>query len=473
MAEGDIRINFRSEGAGKVQSDLEAVGAATREAEQEAKLLRERLERFQSLRVRGLLGYDEFRGLSSDAKRLSAQRVGISGTSHVVSKEAQMLAAAGGKFSAGMSAGAASLNYAARIMGDSSGAMAKVAANLSSLGAIGAGSMSVAQTGGVVGMLGRAGLAVGVGMAAYDVGGAIGDWLVGVLDETQSEEYKERARRARERFLGEQQVKFDAVAFDRTLAGLNTAADAEAALKTAKDALWERTTKMTLGLDGSRENEQAIERLEKEVVALRKKQVALLAEENRRAEDKRWGERGAALDDVFAEAERAKAEAEWTRTYDAASAVEKASMARAAQEKSEADIVRLSTWLMNNQGSQYISDEEWNAQLAALTEAQSALARFADLVESATDAVRSEAEERARQEAEDAERAAEADAERREAVFAGGYQSGGNSLARVGLMASSPVVRSIEITARNTAEIAAVAEEISRKLDLSRPAVAG
>lgn len=470
MADGNVNIVFRASGADATAKEIASVKTATKDAEQSVAALNTRLERFKKYQSAGLMSGQDSVVLGAKARSLSAQRVGSSGASHVVSKEAQLLAQAGGKFSAGMSAGAASLNYAARIMGDSSGALAKVAANISSLGAIGAGGLSVAQSGGAVGAAGKVTLGLGAALVGYDIGAAIGNWVVGLFDDSTTDEYKEKAASARERHLRKASGEFADASFARELGGIQTSDEVSSKLKTLEDELFARSQKLMRGIDGSRENEDAVGRLEQQIQVLKKKQAELLAKENSQKEAALVASRNQDLDSGLKSRDAVAKENAWQRTFRVADADTQIAMAKARQAQAESEYNRLSVWATNASDDSSVTQEEWSNAMRALEDAFAESEKFKDVVSDLQESAKAEAAARQQELQKNAEEEAKS---RQESVFAGNYQSGGNSLARVGLMASSPAVKSIEITAKNTEAIAKTARDILQKVNKAAPAVAG
>jgi len=454
MARGDIQINFEATGTKQVAAEVDA--------------LTERLQRYQKA---GLVSGQDVAALRSRAISQSAAQ-----QSFVVSKQAQQLAAAGSKFSQGMSMGAGALTLAARAMGQSTGALSQVAAALGNFGAIGSGALAYLGQGGTLGKIGMAGAGLGIFGAGYGVG----EWiyrnaLAPFINPTDTDEYRERAARAAEKFRRENQGRFNDAAFARDLAGASTSEEATAKLKALENELFERVQKFSLGLDGSRENQDTIARLEKQIVALKEKQAKLLADENAKRQADLSAARSAETESIIEDAAVASRERKFAREYESATTEEKIRMARERLERANADATSVAGRLLNANGA--VSDEEFERMKQKLVSANAEIARFEDLLFAAERTLKSETEAREKDAAAEAEarrKSAEAQAKaEQEAVFAGGYQSSGNSLARVGLMASSPVMKGIDITAKNTEAIAKAAQEILRKVDKGTVARAG
>ena len=454
MARGDIQINFEATGTKQVGAEIDA--------------LTDRLQRYQKA---GLVSGQDVAALRSRAISQSMPQ-----QSFVVSKQAQQLAAAGSKFSQGMSMGAGALTLAARAMGQSTGALSQVAAALGNFGAIGSGALAYLGQGGALGKIGMA----GAGLGAFGAGYGVGDWiyrnaLAPFLDSTATDEYRERAARAAEKHRRENQGRFDDAAFDRDLAGTKTSDEAATKLAALENELFERAQKFNLGLDGSTENRESISRIEKQIVVLKQKQAALLDEENRKSQADLATARAAEAKDLIEDAAAASRERKFEREYDEATTEEQIRMARERLERANADATSVAGRLLNANGA--VSDEEFERMKQKLVSANAEIDRFEDLLFAAERTLKSETEAREKAAAAEAEakrKSAEAQAKAaQEAVFAGGYQSSGNSLARVGLMASSPVMKGIDITAKNTEAIAKAAQEILRKVDKGTVARAG
>lgn len=450
MARGDIQINFEATGTKQVGAEIDA--------------LTDRLQRYQKA---GLVSGQDVAALRSRAISQSMPQ-----QSFVVSKQAQQLAAAGSKFSQGMSMGAGALTLAARAMGQSTGALSQVAAALGNFGAIGSGALAYLGQGGALGKIGMAGAGLGIFGAGYGVG----DWiyrnaLAPFINPTDTDEYRERATRAAEKFRRENQARFDEAAFARDLAGTKTSDEAATKLAALENELFERVQKFSLGLDGSRENQDTIARLEKQIVALKEKQAKLLTDENAKRQADLSAARSAETESIIEDAAVASRERKFAREYESSTTEEQIRMARERLERANADATSVAGRLLNANGA--VSDEEFERMKQKLVSANAEIARFEDLLFNAEKSLRSENEARAA-EAEVRRKSAEAQAKaEQEAVFAGGYQSNGNSLARVGLMASSPVMKGIDITAKNTEAIAKAAQEILRKVDKGTVARAG
>lgn len=475
MAEGTVEIGFKTTGVAQATGAFDNIKQAAQETEGSVDALNERMQRLRKYQKAGLISGQDVAVLQTRARNLSAQRLAGAGNSHVVSKEAQLLAQAGGKFSAGMSAGAASLNYAARIMGDSSGALAKVAANVSSLGAIGAGGMSIAQAGGTVGAVGKVTLGIGASLVGYDIGKAIGDWLIGFFDETTTDEYKEKAARVMARARRKNQNAFAEASFDRELSGMKTSAEVSAKLKALEDELFNRAEQFNRGLDGSRENQDAIDRIEKQIIALKQKQAALLTQENSKKQADIIADRNKDLVKDFSGFDKTSRENAWQREFSSANLETQLAMAKQRQADAQANFNKLSLWMGKAQNDTTVKNEQWERAKSEMHEAFQESEKFKDVVHNVSEAMKEEAKakrELAPKEAalEDAKHQAES---RMNSVFAGGYQSNGNSLARVGLMASSPAVKGIEITAKNTGLILKAAQDILKKVGNRTVAVAG
>ena len=454
MARGDIQINFEATGTKQVGAEIDA--------------LTERLQNYQKA---GLVSGQDVAALRSRAiSQNTAQQ------SFVVSKQAQQLAAAGAKFSQGMSMGAGALTLAARAMGQSTGALSQVAAALGNFGAIGSGALAYLGQGGTLGKIGMAGAGLGIFGAGYGVG----DWiyrnaLAPFINPTDTDEYRERAARAAEKFRRENQARFNDAAFARDLAGTSTSEEATTKLTALENELFERVQKFSLGLDGSRENQDTIVRLEKQIVALKEKQAKLLTDENAKRQADLSAARSAETESIIEDATVASRERKFAREYESATTEEQIRIARERLERANADATSVAGRLLNANGA--VSDEEFERMKQKLVSANAEIARFEDLLFAAERTLKSETEAREKAAAAEAEarrKSAEAQAKaEQEAVFAGGYQSSGNSLARVGLMASSPVMKGIDITAKNTEAIAKAAQEILRKVDKGTVARAG
>lgn len=450
MTNGNIAINFEAKGARAVAADIDA--------------LTERMRRF---REAGLISGQDVAALRSRAVSQSTAR-----QSFVVSNQAQQLAAAGAKFSQGMSMGAGALTLAARAMGQSTGALSQVAAALGNFGAIGSGALAYLGQGGTLGKIGT----IGAGLGTFGAGYGIGNWLwdtvaAPFVDPTSTDEYRKRVARAAEKHRRVNQGRFDDAAFARDLAQTKTSEEAAAKLKALENELFERVQKFSLGLDGSRENQDTIVRLEKQIVALKEKQAKLLTDENAKRQADLSAVRSAEAESIIEDAAVASRERKFSREYESATSEEQARIARERLAQANADATRAAGKLLNAPLS--VSDEEFEKMKRELVDANAEIARFEDLLFNAEKALRSENEARAA-EAEAKRKSAEAQAKaEQEAVFAGGYQSSGNSLARVGLMASSPAMKGIDITAKNTEAIAKSAQEILRKVDKGTVARAG
>lgn len=450
MTNGNIAINFEAKGASAVASDIDAL-----------------IERMRRFREAGLISGQDVAALRSRAVSQSTAR-----QSFVVSNQAQRLAAAGAKFSQGMTMATGALTVAARAFGDGSGKLAQVAATFGNFGAIGSGALAYLGQGGTLGKIGMTGAGLGIFGAGYGVG----DWiyrntLAPLIDPTETDAYRERAARAAEKHRRVNQGRFDDAAFARDLAGTKTSDEAAAKLKALENELFERVQKFSLGLDGSRENQDTIVRLEKQIVAMKEKQAKLLTDENAKRQADLSAARSAETESIIEEASAASRERKFSREYESATSEEQARIARERLAQANADATSAAGKLLNAPGT--VSDEEFEKMKRELVDANAEIARFEDLLFNAEKALRSENEARAA-EAEAKRKSAEAQAKaEQEAVFAGGYQSSGNSLARVGLMASSPVMKGIDITAKNTEAIAKAAQEILRKVDKGTVARAG
>ena len=151
MSNGTVTVNFESTGANNVASDIDALTA--------------RMHRFQEA---GFVSGQDVVSLRSRAISQSTAQQHF-----VVSKQAQQLAAAGAKFSQGMSMATGALTIAARAIGDSSGKLAQVAASFGNMGAIGSGALAYLGQGGVLGKLGT----IGAGLGTFGAGYGIGNWL--------------------------------------------------------------------------------------------------------------------------------------------------------------------------------------------------------------------------------------------------------------------------------------------------------
>ena len=430
--------------------------------------LTDRLQRYQKA---GLVSGQDVAALRSRAISQSMPQ-----QSFVVSNQAQRLAAAGSKFSQGMTMGAGALTLAARAMGQSTGALSQVAAALGNFGAIGSGALAYLGQGGTLGKIGT----IGAGLGTFGAGYGIGNWLwdtvaAPFVDPTSTDEYRERAARAAEKNRRVNQGRFDDAAFARDLAGTKTSDEATAKLTALENELFERVQKFSLGLDGSRENQDTIARLEKQIVALKEKQAKLLTDENAKRQADLSAARSAETESIIEDAAVASRERKFAREYESATTEEQIRMARERLERANADATSVAGRLLNANGA--VSDEEFERMKQKLVSANAEIARFEDLLFAAERTLKSETEAREKDAAAEAEakrKSAEAQAKaEQEAVFAGGYQSNGNSLARVGLMASSPVMKGIDITAKNTEAIAKAAQEILRKVDKGTVARAG
>lgn len=450
MAKGDIQINFEATGTQRAAAEIDGLTG-----------------RLQHFRKAGLVS-----GQDVVALRSRALAQGGAQQSYVVSAQAQRLVSAGAKFSQGMSMGAGALTLAARTMGQSTGALSQVAAALGNFGAIGSGALSYLGQGGTLGKVGT----LGAGLGAVSAGYGVGNWLWNTLaapfvDPTGTDAYRERAARAAEKFRRENQVRFDDASFARNLAGTKTSDEASAKLKALENELFERVQKFSLGLDGSRENQDTISRIEKQIVALKEKQTTLISDENAKRQADLSVARSAETESIIESAATAFRERKFAREYEAATPEEQVRIARERLAQANAAATRAAGTLLNADGS--VSDGEFEKMKRELVDANAEIARFEDLLFNAEKTLRAENEVRAA-ETEAARKSAEAQAKaEQEAVFAGGYQSSGNSLARVGLMASSPVMKGIDITAKNTETIAKAAQEILRKVDKGTVARAG
>lgn len=449
MTNGNIAINFEAKGARAVASDIDA--------------LTERMHRF---REAGLISGQDVAALRSRAVSQSTAR-----QSFVVSNQAQQLAAAGAKFSQGMSMGAGALTLAARAMGQSTGALSQVAAALGNFGAIGSGALAYLGQGGTLGKIGT----IGAGLGTFGAGYGIGNWLwdtvaAPFVDPTSTDEYRKRVARAAEKHRRVNQGRFDDAAFARDLAQTKTSEEAAAKLKALENELFERVQKFSLGLDGSRENQDTIVRLEKQIVALKRKQAKLLTAENAKRQAELSETRGKEIDEIVNDALENSRERKFAREYDNASAEEKIRMAQERLAQANAASTTALGTLNAMQSDPNVSDEEFNKVKQNLVEANAEIAAFENLLHSAQKEY--EAELNARQKEREAKAKAQSEAEW-ERALGGAYRSNGNSLARNGLMMSSVAPRGIDITAKNTEIIADIAREILRKVDRGTVARAG
>ncbi|MBQ7332439.1 MAG: hypothetical protein IJW39_04250, partial [Opitutales bacterium] len=279
-----------------------------------------------------------------------------------------------------------------------------------------------------------------------------------------------RVARAAEKHRRVNQGRFDAAAFARALEETKTYDEAAAMIKVLENELFERVQKFNLGLDGSRENQDTIVRLEKQIVTLKRKQVTLLSAENAKRQAELSETRGKEIDEIVNDALEDSRERKFAREYDNASAEEKIRMAQERLAQANAASTTALGTLNAMQSDPNVSDEEFNKVKQNLVEANAEIAAFENLLHRAQKEY--EAELNARQKEREAKEKAQAKAEW-ERALGGAYRSNGNSLARNGLMMSSVAPRGIDITAKNTEIIADIAREILRKVDRGTVARAG
>lgn len=388
------------------------------------------------------------------APRSSSSAEAVAGT-FVVSKQAAEIAKSGQDFQKGMLVGSAALNLASRTMGSASGTLGRVAASLGNLGSIAGG---LGLSGGIAGALGTAGLVGSVGIASVGVGQwlgnkVFGDWL-GWGGPSEEELAKIAALREKNRVRNE--GRFSDESFARELGGMTTSAETGAALKALEDEKWQRERRRDIGLDDTAENADALARLDERIAAAKKKNAELVEQEN--AERERA--RAKTLNDEMSAALKAQEADAWEARFDEAGNDEKLAML---SERKAAANARSTREAGNAEYAE--TDEAFEAAVAAMREANAEALEMEKRIRAVTKEQTREADaEKKRSEAESEKKATES---AREANAMSAYSSNGNSLARVGLMASSPAARAIEITAEHTKK---VAENTSRIADNTRRA---
>lgn len=383
---------------------------------------------------------------SERAARASASASRVSGPVYgggsIAIAGSDELKASAAVISASIRGAGMALSAASVALTNSSNALLKATGNIASLAGVGG------AVGSAFGM--RGSIAGSVFGASWGIGSMLGDWIVGMIDETKTDKWQAKQEKLREKRKTEREGRYEELVFGRQFSGLKTADEAAQALKSLNEQLDELRLKRLAGtLEGRPEEWDArAKTLEARIAQVGGLKDRLGAEEAAAKAESRKS----AVAEIAGTALSRREAKEFEKSYSAASGATRISMLEKALEESATKIMNLRAKL----GSEGLSDSDFSATAS----------KFAAALDAETDL---------RMRLQD-ERAALADSGG--GALASG--SGGNglasasrqvdSLSRIGGTiggSSSALAASSQRTARNTERMAASLDAISRKISSS------